>query len=182
VSIKKHFQTLELNQGASKEDIRNAYRRLAKKYHPDISRIKNAESRFIEVNLAYEILIDFKEGGSPTYSVNQNETHQKNTRYHNSKFTQSEMEEAWARQRKQERDSYEEYLNLPWYHLQRILPMAVGLFLLAIVGLVFMLGLLGVSLTAVDGNYILALFELLFVAMIGGMGVKIYNTLIINKR
>lgn len=182
MSIKKHFQTLELNPGASKKEIKEAYRKLAKKYHPDTSRMRNAEERFIEVNLAYEILVDYKEGGTPTYSVNQDKKHKNNTKYHNSKFTHAEMEEAWARRRKTERDAYERFLNLPWYHKEKLLSMAVGILLLSIITLVAFLGLTGVLFTFMDGNIILAVFELLFVVMICGMGVKVYNTLIINKR
>lgn len=53
------YEVLELNKGASEEDIKKAYRRLAKKYHPDLNPDnKESEKRMKEVNAAYEILSD----------------------------------------------------------------------------------------------------------------------------
>lgn len=52
-----HYQTLELKSGASDSEIKNAYRRLAKKYHPDVSKEPDAEKRFIEITAAYEYLL-----------------------------------------------------------------------------------------------------------------------------
>src|ERR1044072_9385609 len=43
---------------ASPDDIKRAYRRLARKYHPDVSKEKNAEERFKEIGEAYEVLRD----------------------------------------------------------------------------------------------------------------------------
>lgn len=53
------YEVLELQKGASEDDIKKAYRRLAKKYHPDLNPgNKDAEARMKEVNAAYEILSD----------------------------------------------------------------------------------------------------------------------------
>ena len=52
----KYLEILELEPGASKTDIRAAYRRLSKKYHPDISRDADARERFIRINEAYRFL------------------------------------------------------------------------------------------------------------------------------
>ncbi len=53
----KYYHLLQLTPKASTEDIKKAYRRLAKKYHPDVSRAANAHERFIAISRAYEILI-----------------------------------------------------------------------------------------------------------------------------
>jgi molecular chaperone DnaJ len=46
-------------KGASKEEIKKAYRSLARKYHPDVNQgDKNAEEKFKEVKEAYEVLSD----------------------------------------------------------------------------------------------------------------------------
>lgn len=54
------YKTLELNEDASPQEIKKAYRRLAKKYHPDVNKSKEAEEKFKEINGAYEILSDEK--------------------------------------------------------------------------------------------------------------------------
>lgn len=55
---KDHYKTLGVARTASDEDIRKAYRKLARKYHPDIAKEAGAEARFKEVNEAYEALKD----------------------------------------------------------------------------------------------------------------------------
>lgn len=52
----KYLEILELEPGASTTDIKAAYRRLSKKYHPDISRDADARERFIQINEAYRFL------------------------------------------------------------------------------------------------------------------------------
>jgi curved DNA-binding protein len=58
VKYKDYYAILGLERGASDADIKKAYRKLARKYHPDVSKEKNAEERFKEVNEAYQTLSD----------------------------------------------------------------------------------------------------------------------------
>lgn len=54
-----YYEVLGLSKGASEDDIKKAYRQMAKKYHPDLNPgDKQAEARFKEVNEAYEVLSD----------------------------------------------------------------------------------------------------------------------------
>ena len=56
--FKDYYETLGVARDASQDDLKRAYRRLARKYHPDVSKEANAESRFKEVGEAYEVLKD----------------------------------------------------------------------------------------------------------------------------
>ena len=55
---KSLYDTLGVSQNASSDDIKKAYRKLARQYHPDINKQKDAEEKFKEINAAYEILSD----------------------------------------------------------------------------------------------------------------------------
>ncbi len=52
------YETLGVSKSASSDEIKKAYRRLARKYHPDINKDPDAEDKFKEINAAYEILSD----------------------------------------------------------------------------------------------------------------------------
>ena len=51
-----YYEILGVSRDAGKEDIKRAYRRLARKYHPDVNKEPGAEEHFKEINRAYEIL------------------------------------------------------------------------------------------------------------------------------
>jgi len=57
-SKRDYYEVLGVNRTASADEIKKAYRQLARKYHPDVSQEANAEARFKEVNEAYEVLSD----------------------------------------------------------------------------------------------------------------------------
>jgi len=51
-----YYEILGVSRSADKEEIKRAYRRLARKYHPDVNKEPGAEERFKEINRAYEVL------------------------------------------------------------------------------------------------------------------------------
>jgi curved DNA-binding protein len=58
MQFKDYYDTLGVTRGAAAEEIKRAYRKLARKYHPDVSKEKNAEAKFKDVQEAYEALKD----------------------------------------------------------------------------------------------------------------------------
>ena len=56
--FKDYYQVMGLQRGATQDEIKRAYRKLARKFHPDVSKEKNAEDRFKELQEAYEVLRD----------------------------------------------------------------------------------------------------------------------------
>ena len=85
-AVKDYYETLGVDRKASQEEIKKAYRKLARKYHPDLNAgDKTAEPKFKEVNEAYEVLGDKKkraeydqygrspfEGGGPGFDYRAN--------------------------------------------------------------------------------------------------------------
>lgn len=57
---KDYYEVLGVKKDSKKEDIKKAYRKLVKKYHPDMNKDDNAEEKFREVQEAYEVLSDEK--------------------------------------------------------------------------------------------------------------------------
>ena len=53
---KSLYETLEINENAAADEIKKAYRKLARKYHPDVNKDPSAEDKFKEINAAYEVL------------------------------------------------------------------------------------------------------------------------------
>src|SRR5271156_1775414 len=58
MQFKDYYDTLGVSRGAPAEEIKRAYRKLARKYHPDVSKEKNAEAKFKDLQEAYEVLKD----------------------------------------------------------------------------------------------------------------------------
>jgi curved DNA-binding protein len=58
MEYKDYYTTLGVDRKATQDEIKHAYRRLARKYHPDVSKEKDAEEKFKNVQEAYEVLKD----------------------------------------------------------------------------------------------------------------------------
>jgi curved DNA-binding protein len=58
VAFRDYYEVLGVPRGASSDEIRSAYRKLARRYHPDVNKDEGAEDRFKEISEAYEVLRD----------------------------------------------------------------------------------------------------------------------------
>ena len=55
---KDYYKILGISKGASEDDVRKAYRKMALKFHPDKNKSAGAEEKFKEIAEAYEVLSD----------------------------------------------------------------------------------------------------------------------------
>ena len=58
MKYKDYYETLGLKRDATQAEIKSAYRKLARKFHPDVNKTKEAEEKFKDINEAYEVLSD----------------------------------------------------------------------------------------------------------------------------
>lgn len=58
IKYQDYYKTLGIERGASQQEIQRAYRKLARKYHPDINKAGDSEEKFKQLNEAYEVLGD----------------------------------------------------------------------------------------------------------------------------
>ena len=58
MKYKDYYETLGVPRTATQDDLKKAYRKLARKYHPDVSKLPDAEARFKDINEANEVLKD----------------------------------------------------------------------------------------------------------------------------
>ena len=68
-----YYAILEISSNATDSEIRKAYRRLAKQYHPDVNKANNAHEKFIEISEAYEFLINHNQHSRKTTTTVTNE-------------------------------------------------------------------------------------------------------------
>lgn len=58
VKFKDYYEVLGVSRTASQDEIKSAFRKLARKYHPDVNKAAGAEDKFKEINEAHEVLAD----------------------------------------------------------------------------------------------------------------------------
>ncbi|MFT4678931.1 MAG: hypothetical protein ACI84C_000895 [Flavobacteriales bacterium] len=115
--MENYYQILGLTESASLEEIKKAYRALAKKYHPDVSNDPAAESRFIEVSEAYEFLSDEQHRSAyqqrQARKVSSDELLRRERVY--KKWVEMQQEKAVMRARSHARTRYDDFIDSSIY-------------------------------------------------------------------
>ncbi|NJK85275.1 MAG: J domain-containing protein [Bacteroidales bacterium] len=104
--MNNYYAILELKPGANESDVRKAYRRLAKKYHPDVNKTAEAHEKFIEISEAYEFLMNRLQKSN--INQTQNEQHSGYDPYERFKQEARERAQQQARMRYAEFQKYHE--------------------------------------------------------------------------
>ncbi len=110
----RYFQILGISPGASVAEIKKAYRKKARQYHPDVSKEPDAEEKFIEVNEAYEYLLNRKSGkvySEKRQAYRQPQQPKKTYR----EWQEEEREKARERARRHAQMKYRAFKNTSYY-------------------------------------------------------------------
>jgi molecular chaperone DnaJ len=86
-----HYETLKINQNASQAEIKQAYRRLVKLFHPDTNPETVDPNQIIRINAAYEVLGDEQNRQSYDRRLNQNSQRANNARQHRTATAQKQQ-------------------------------------------------------------------------------------------
>jgi hypothetical protein len=107
------YKILEVNSQSSTEEIKKSYRRLAKKFHPDVNKAADAQAKFIEINEAYEFLINKRHG--LTYDSKRHKYTRTSKTKSWEEWSRNEKEKANKRARYYSAKKYRDFINSTFY-------------------------------------------------------------------
>jgi DnaJ-class molecular chaperone len=159
-----YYHKLGLSPQASLNQIKSTYRTLAKKYHPDVSKIPDARTKFIEISEAYHYLTN-KLTGKGTYVKQRKQEYERQKQAVYEDWLRKKQQEARERARQYADLSYEEFTN------SEIFKKAVVFFSKKILGfiismIVMILIILLVSIFSIELAVVLLFLSLPIVALV----------------
>jgi hypothetical protein len=126
MNASEYYRILEIPDNAGIEEIKNAFRRKAKAYHPDINKSEEAHQKFVDVNEAYNYLMDLhthsSNSGGDTASFSREEYYRQ--------WIQHERQKARERAARQARMRFEEFRRSSAYRTTTMLSHLLDYFLL----------------------------------------------------
>ena len=107
--MKNYYDILEISPSATKEEIKSAFRKKARKYHPDVNHTFEAEIIFKQVNLAAKTLLDdnMRSQYDFAYGFNQKKKENKQNKYQNAGYTYTKANETYKKQNDFVKNFYE---------------------------------------------------------------------------
>ena len=157
------YYILNISRDASDQQVKNAYRKLAKRYHPDVSKETNAAEKFIAINEAYETILNGTTQFEQIYETFTPPSHTPPT------------PDPQARARQYAQAKYEEFVRnntafkQKWYYFPTKVFSYAFVYLLYLFGIFMIIVPIGAGVfTSFENGYILPLFLVLF----GGLWIK----------
>jgi len=154
----EYYNVLGITEKSGISEIKAAYRRLAKKYHPDICDLPNAKEKFILVNEAYEFLIKLKSGPQVSPGFRSMDPTLREELYR--QWLKRERMKARARAAHAARAKFEEFKKSQIYRTSQIIYTFYDYLSISIGILIIMGGAIGLYLEAndkgINANHIVA--------------------------
>ena len=102
IFMKNYYEILNISRNAQENDIKKAYRKLSMIWHPDVNKNPNAHSMFIEINEAYEILINTTKRNEYDKIFKDNKQTETSTEYREWQDKAKQNAEAYAKMNSEE--------------------------------------------------------------------------------
>jgi len=154
----EYYNILGISEKSGISEIKAAYRRLAKKYHPDISDLPNAKEKFILVNEAYEFLIKLKTTPPISDRIHSMDPRLREELYR--QWLKRERMKARARATQAAREKFEKFKKSPIYKTSQIIFTFYDYLSISIGILIILGGAMGLYIEAhdkgINANHIVA--------------------------
>ncbi len=132
-----YYSLLGIQENAGEREIKNAFRRMAKAYHPDINKSGEAHEKFVDINEAYSYLMNLHNSESATM------TSQAASDEHYRHWMERERQKARARAAQRARMKFKEFKQSSIYRTTSMLSLMLDYFLLILGGFIILAAFLG---------------------------------------